>query len=53
MPAWGYIENIVTVIAATSLTAFLTWWTGSLWGLLALVVLLNVNYIRRRTAAKE
>ena len=42
------IENIVTLICATSLSIFLVWFTGSLWGLLGLVLLCNINYFKQR-----
>jgi hypothetical protein len=42
------VENVVTLLCATSLSAFSVWWTSSNWGLLALFLLLNVNLVRSR-----
>ena len=44
----SYVENIATMIIASCLSAFVVWWTGSLWGLLGLLLLLNMNYPRTK-----
>jgi hypothetical protein len=48
MPVGAVIENIVTLLVGACLSAFVVWWSGSLWGLLGLLVLLNLNYVRER-----
>jgi len=38
------IENAVTMICAITFSSFLIWYTKSLWGLLGLIILVNMNY---------
>jgi hypothetical protein len=50
---WAIIENMVTIVGAILLSAFLVWFTKSLLGLLGLLVLMNLNAFKsRKTEAK-
>lgn len=49
MTKMAHIENIVTILVASGLSAFLVWITGSLWGLLALMIFANINYEKNRS----
>lgn len=44
---WLFIENIVTIIGAILLVIFLVWFTKSLLGLWGLLLLLNLNTIKK------
>lgn len=40
---WYFWENVITMLVAAGLSIFLVLFTGNLWGLLGLIVLLNLN----------
>lgn len=50
---WLIIENITTIIAAVLLSVFLVWFMKSLWGLLGLLMLLNIYLFKHKEIEVE